>query len=128
MSIDYKKKTNSIYPEIDWQYVVMEGTEDAYQINTAKKMAKELNIPIWFKLTWDGNYKPKNKIELKELTGLDSVTRKEFKNATGCDYNLFNKCSQLWSFPQINWDGRFLACCCNRNPFDLNVFDLGKMV
>ncbi len=124
--LDYKQKVKSPYPEIKWQYVIMEGTEDKYQIDTAKQMAKDFNINISFKLTWDNNYMPKNVGELKELTGLTFLTRKDYEIGVGCDYNIANKCSQLWSFPQLNWNGQLLGCCFNRKPFNINVFDLGK--
>ena len=56
--LEYKKEKESLFPELIWQYIIMEHNE--LDIINAKKTAKELGIPIWFKLTWDKDYIPKN--------------------------------------------------------------------
>jgi len=128
--LDYKKQKNSTLPEVKWQYVIMENTEDKEQIIGAKEMAKSLGIEICFKLTWDRSYIPKNEVELKELTNLNYLTQTQYEKSTGKLYRrddkFNNKCGQLWSFPQINWDGKVMGCCANRIPFNINVFDLGE--
>ena len=39
-------------------------------------------------------------------------TRTEFRERYGAEY-LEGTCDQLWSGPQINWDGKVLGCCRN---------------
>ena len=114
----YKKEKGSIYPKLTWQYVIMESTED--DIEMANKLAKEFEVPIYYKLTWDKCYVPKNPEKIKELTGLDKLSRNE-----DTEYLTASKCRQLWSFPAINWNGQLMGCCFNREPFDINVFELG---
>ena len=114
----YKKQVGSEYPKLTWQYVIMESTED--DIELANELAKELEVPIYYKLTWDKSYVPKNPDKIKQLTGLDLLTRNE-----DTTYLTDSKCRQLWSFPAINWDGQLMGCCMNREPFNINVFELG---
>ena len=68
----------------------------------AKKMAKELNMQIAFKLTWTKGYSPKNVEMLKKETGLTYLSKEEYaKNNEGRPY-LYDICYQLWNAPQIN--------------------------
>jgi hypothetical protein len=118
----YKQKYNSKFPELLWQYVLMEHNEN--DVVKAKMMAKELNMRIWFKLTWEAGYVPKNVKMLKKETGLNFLTEEEaFTNLKSPIYTF---CDQLWTAPQINWDGRLLGCCivCKYD-FGVNVFKVG---
>jgi len=117
----YKSKYNSEYPKLRWQFVIMEHNET--EVIKAKEMAKELGMEINFKLTWGSDYVPKNVDMLKKETGLKFLTRKESLEV-GLD--LYNTCNQLWTSPQINWDGRLLGCCTVFNDdFGVNVFEIG---
>ncbi len=41
-------------------------------------------------------------------------------------YEHHNVCKELWSKPQVNWDGMLLGCCVNANKnFGINVFETG---
>jgi len=64
---EYKLKYKSKYPELFWQYVLMEHNEN--DVINAKKIAKMLGMPISFKLTWDNGYIPKNVEMLKKKRG-----------------------------------------------------------
>ena len=120
--VDYKKQTNSPYPLLNWQYILREYSEDEAELAVEK--AKELGIDnLFFKLTWEKNYIPKDAEKLKQITGLNSVTRKEFSTKNNIDYA--SKCFHLWEIPAINWDGRLLGCCRNKYPYNINVFELG---
>ena len=123
--IEYKKQKDSIYPEIVWQYVVRESTESSEEILLAKNIAQKFNIPIDFKLTWETDYIPKDANKLKDVTGLDFLTRKEANHTQR--YSKFHKCKALYKEEKIviNWDGRWLGCCGNRYPSDINVFECG---
>ena len=74
--INIKTKKGSHYPEMRWQFVPNEFNEG--EIEQAKGLAKELGIPIWFKLNYLGNYKPSNPELLKAQTGLSEITRAEY--------------------------------------------------
>jgi len=118
----YKKKYNSIYPVLRWQYIIMDNNEE--DIPYAKKLASELGIPIEFKLTWNKSYKPKNIELLKRETGLSSFERGSHEN--GAPYFGHLKCIQMFLSPQINWDGRLLGCCnLYKEDYGVNVFDVG---
>jgi len=121
---EYKKKINSEYPRLIWQYIIRESTESKEEIELAKKLAKEFNVELKFKLTHEINYTPKNSQELKEITGLKYVTRKEAAD-NGEYYLTASKCRQLWNSPAINWNGDLLGCCWNWEPFNINVFEVG---
>ena len=119
----YKQKYSSKFPELSWQYILMEHNEN--DVIKAKVMAKELKIPIYFKLTWDLEYIPKNREMLLKETGLKHLSRKEVLENGNRLYN-YSQCHQLWNSPQINWDGRLLGCCgAYTDDFGVNVFEIG---
>lgn len=119
---EYKKKYNSKYPKLRWQYVIMSHNEN--EVAKAKKLAKALGMDISFKLTWDRDYIPKNIEMLKMETGLAYFSRKDHESNSGIRYA--TACHQLFNKPQINWDGRLLGCCCvYKNDFGVNVFEVG---
>ena len=102
--VEYKKLKNSSLPNIYWQYIIRESTDDPLEIESAIKQANEIgDIKIKFKLTWENDYIPKNEEEVKKLTGLTSLTRSEY-NTNGNDesYLQENKCYLLWSRIAIN--------------------------
>lgn len=99
----------------------MEETEE--DIPKAKKMAKELGIPIEFKLTWDKNYAPINIELLKKETGLKIFSRADITEGV---YFGFLKCIQMYLSPQLNWDGRLLGCCnLYKEDYGVNAFEIG---
>jgi len=121
--VAYKKEKNSKYPIINWQYILRESTEDEVEMAFAK--AKELEVDnLFFKLTWEKSYVPKDPERLKDLTGLQALTRNEFKEKTGKLYKM-ERCKQLFDCPTINWNGELLGCCSNKHTFGVNVFEVG---
>jgi len=117
----FKNKYNTQYPKLYWQYILMEHNEN--DVSKAKDLAKELGMEIYFKLTWDGGYIPKNIDMLKKETGLQYLTRKEMLEDRKIAYHA---CHQLWESPQINYDGRLLGCCAVfHDDFGVNVFEIG---
>jgi MoaA/NifB/PqqE/SkfB family radical SAM enzyme len=122
----YKQKYNSKFPELHWQYIIMEHNEE--DVIKAKEMAKELQMRIYFKLTWDEEYIPKNRNMLTKETGLKYLSRNELFETKKIipDLHCYGLCYGLWNSPQINWDGRLLGCCSVFNDdFGVNVFDVG---
>ena len=119
----YKKEKGSVFPKLNWQYILMEHNE--LEIGKAKALAKELDIPIHFKLNWDSSYKPVNREYLIKETGKKELTQAEHSAAH--KVHPFNGlCEQMFIRSQINWDGRLLGCCTRRYAtFDVNVFEVG---
>ena len=121
--IEIKTKCGSRYPEMRWQFVPNEFNEG--EIEQAKDIAKELGIPIWFKLNYLDNYKPSDPEQLKAQTGLSEVTREEYLKKHKLPY-LNEDCLQVFLDPQFNWDGMFLGCCRSwQHVFKPNIFDDG---
>jgi len=123
--ITYKKEKNSTYPEIVWQYIVMQTDDDPKEIQKALTLANKLGIKIEFKLTWELDYVPSNPDKIKELTGLQWLNRKQLPKEH--NHSKFHKCKTTYFDEKIviNWNGLWLICCGNKIPTNINVFDIG---
>ena len=105
----FKQKFQSEYPLLKWQFVVFGHNE--HEIPLARKLASELNMKFFLKLSWDPQFSQVRDQEFvrKEI---GAASREEFKQKHGVDY-MQEICRQLWEQPQINWDGKVLGCCRN---------------
>lgn len=121
---NYKKQYNSIYPNLKYQFIIFGHNE--HEINQAKELAKELNMDINFKFSWDNSFSPIQNQELvKSQIGQTSLSAEEYLSKEKKGY-LRQICVKMWTQPQINWDGRLLGCCTLfRDDFGVNVFDIG---
>lgn len=120
----YKKKYNSDYPHLTWQFVVFGHNE--HEITKARKMAHDRGMDFETKLNWDENWSPVKDIEMvrREMAN-GAGTRSEFKEKMGSSYMEYI-CHQLWDNPQLNFDGTVWGCCRNNwKAFDGNIFDDG---
>lgn len=109
----YKQKHASDYPRLTWQFVIFGHNE--HEIPLARDMAHELDMDIYFKLSWDEKFSPPRDPEfIKREAGLEVATRSEFERKYGRKYLQKEMCAQLWTSPQINFDGKILGCCVNR--------------
>lgn len=109
----FKKKYNSKYPELTYKFILFGHNE--HEIDKAKKLAKKLNMEIQFTPNCCKWFSPiKNAALVKKKTGVD--TDLTIMEDLISDYKKDSKaliyCKQLWTNPQINWDGRILGCCC----------------
>lgn len=105
----FKQKYQSKHPLLNWQFVVFGHNE--HEIPLARKLASELNMKFYLKLSWDSKFSPIRDQEfVRKETGVTS--REEFKQKYGVAYKQ-EICHQLWEQPQINWDGKVLGCCRN---------------
>lgn len=118
----YKKVYNSKYPKLKWQFIIFGHNE--HEIPIAEKMAKELDMDFLLKLNHTPSYSPvKNQELVKRHIGINASSRTEFRK--NYKRNYLKPCLQLWISPQINWDGKLLGCCVNKD-FDFgNVFEKG---
>lgn len=118
----YKKQYDSLLPRLIWQFIPFSHNE--HQILTAKKMAAGLGMGFKVKLNARSDYAPiKNKQILRELSGSNSATREEYDDQYGSSFAL--SCHEVWTAPQINWDGKMLGCCANLFSDVGNVFEEG---
>ncbi len=118
----YKAKYNSAFPELEWQFIPFSHNE--HQILDAKRMAEELKMSFKVKLNARADYAPvKNKELIRQLTSSGSASREEFQDQHGMSVGL--SCHELWTAPQINWDGTMTGCCANYFAGVGNVFEEG---
>lgn len=118
----FKEKYNSKFPKLKWQFIIFGHNE--HQILEAKQLANELNMGFKAKF----NYAPKKfpiknpeKIKQDIAQEVSSVAEYEEKNQT-----LYSPaCLQLWTAPQVNWDGKLLGCCVNHFGDFGNVLEQG---
>ena len=121
----YKKKYNSKVPYLTWQFIAFGHNE--HQIQTARKMARELNMKFYVKLNSDESYSPiKDRELIKQESGIGVSSRTEYKEKVGKRYNR-STCLQLWNNPRINSDGKMLGCCMNEWCDFGNVFRDGLL-
>lgn len=120
-----KQEYHSEYPRIHWQYIIMESSEP--DIEKAIEIANKYGIDIFFKLTWDRSYVPRDPERIQRLTGLKYLTRDEFENGTGEPYGLGRPvCFELFEAPRVNWDGRLFGCCAQHyGDLNCNVLEVG---
>lgn len=122
--IETKKKYNSSFPKIVWQFILMEHNE--HEVTLVRREAAKLGIPVWYKLNWNDNYQPTNRELLQSVTGLQYLTRAEHLIKTSKTYLGATVCKQMFLSPQINWDGRLLGCCeLFEEDYNENVFEIG---
>jgi MoaA/NifB/PqqE/SkfB family radical SAM enzyme len=111
----YKHKYNTKFPLLYWQFVIFGHNE--HELAIAQKMAQELHMEFRPSSNWSSTYSPVSRKEATgEKAGYTLLVKYEKKNL-----RMFF-CQQLWTSPQINWDGRLLGCCCNRHSDFGNVF------
>lgn len=120
-----KAKYGSRFPRIRWQYIIMESSEK--DIEKAKQIAEELQVELFFKLTWDRRYYPKEPERIKKLTGLTYLNREDYENEMGMPYGPGHPiCHELFEAPRINWDGRLFGCCAQHyGDLGVNVLNEG---
>jgi MoaA/NifB/PqqE/SkfB family radical SAM enzyme len=120
----FKKQYRSKYPLLSWQFVIFGHNE--HELLTVRKLAGDLNMNFYSKLSWDAEWSPvQNQEVIRKEIG--AASRREYKEKYGVDY-MQGICRQLWEQPQINWDGKVLGCC--RNfwlDFGGNVFTDGLL-
>ncbi|MDD5192067.1 MAG: radical SAM protein [Candidatus Nanoarchaeia archaeon] len=109
-----KKKQNSRYPKIIWQFLIMKHNE--HEIDKAKKIAEQLGIEIEFRpvrtdLGKEIFENDKKKIEdYKEwLPSRDIYSRFDYKNKKR--KVRIKTCMFLWTQSAIGWDGEVFPCC-----------------
>lgn len=107
----YKATHGSDVPRLAWQFVVFGHNE--HEIPAARRLARELKMRLYLKLQWDDAQSPVRDREfVRREVGLQAATRAEYEQRFGVHY-MRAACHQLWTKPQVNWDGKILGCCVN---------------
>jgi MoaA/NifB/PqqE/SkfB family radical SAM enzyme len=118
----YKKKYDSKFPELRWSFVIFGHNE--HEIPKARQLAKKLNMEFLLKFNYNDSFSPvKNKVFVGKETGLNVSSKKELYQKYPERIKLL--CHQMWTTPQINWDGKLLGCCVNVWGDYGNVFKSG---
>jgi len=125
----YKRLYKSDLPRLTWQFVVFGHNE--HEIDQARAMAEALDMHFYLKLNWDDLYdrpfSPAQDVErLRDQFG--AANRQEFLEKHKRPY-IAVTCTQLWTSPQINFNGEVLGCCINHwasfgNAFQDNLSDI----
>ena len=118
----YKQQYKSRYPKLKWQFIIFGHNE--HELPLAKQMAKKLNMGFKAKLNYSPKKFPiKNAAFVKKETGLSAAYIDEYEKEKKQLYS--PACLQLWTAPQVNWDGKLLGCCVNHFGDFGNVFEEG---
>ncbi len=119
---EYKEKYESDYPELIWQFILM--NENQHEAEAAAKKAEELGMKMHFILDYRGGFVPDDPEKLQRLTGMRFLKTSEYDMAEKHEYNSDDYCRQMILTPQINWDGRLLGCCTvYQRDWGINVFE-----
>jgi MoaA/NifB/PqqE/SkfB family radical SAM enzyme len=110
---EFKRRYDSPFPKLYWQFVVFGHNE--HEIELARSMARERDMIFLPKLNWEDLYnRPFSAVKDKELvrTVLGAADREEFQVKNQRHF-CSNVCQELWTSPQINFDGEVLGCPVN---------------
>lgn len=100
-------------PYLRWQFVVFGHNE--HELPLARQLAGQLNMEFHPKKNWDASFSP--------LRDQEFVQREAGWPGTALGVN---NCLDLWTAPQVNYDGKLLGCCVNFwGDFGPNVFEHG---
>ncbi len=117
-----KRQRLSAFPRLEWQFVIFGHNE--HEVSQARELARALDMSFHLKLSWDPDFSPvvNEALVRREIV---AASRKEYRQRFGVDYAQAT-CHELWSYPQINWDGTVLGCCRNFwGVFGANAFSDG---
>ncbi len=118
----YKRELGSATPKLIWQFIIFGHNE--HEVLEAKAMAARLGMEFRPKLNHTPSFSPvQNKEKVRRESGLGAANRDEFAKAKKRAYS--RPCTQLWTSPQVNWDGKLLGCCANKFGDFGNVFEQG---
>jgi MoaA/NifB/PqqE/SkfB family radical SAM enzyme len=118
----FKRELNSTAPKLIWQFIIFGHNE--HEVLEARELAERLGMEFRPKLNHTPSFSPvQNKEKVRRESGLGAANRDEFAKAKKRAYS--RPCTQLWTSPQVNWDGKLLGCCANKFGDFGNVFEQG---
>lgn len=119
----FKEKYNSQYPEIYYKFIVFGHNE--HEILKAKEIANSLDMDIRFDSNFAPHYSP-----IKDFEFVKNNTDLYAPNRSGKSQD-FCYCRQVFTYPQIDFDGEIHGCCLFNTDFftkyklNANVFEQG---
>ena len=118
-----KARHRSRFPTLTWQFVIFGHNE--HELRAARSMADSLGMSFSVKLNaegWGPQFSPiKDRDLVRKEGGLGVASFTEYREKHGRDY--LTPCQDMWSLPQVNWDGKLLGCCVNMWGDFGNVFE-----
>lgn len=119
---EWKAYYRSKYPLLKWQFIIFGHNE--HELPLARQMAASLGMRFKAKLNYaPKKYPIKNPDFVKKESGLGVANIEEYERQQKKLYS--PACLQLWTSPQVNWDGKLLGCCVNHFGDFGNVFEEG---
>lgn len=126
---EYKKQYNSKFPELGWQFIIFGHNE--HEVEQARAMAADLKMVFRPKLNWEDMYDlPFSAVKDEELVRsvLGAASREEYHEKNK-EHFCATVCKELWTSPQVNFDGEVLGCPVNHwssfgNAFKENFVDI----
>jgi MoaA/NifB/PqqE/SkfB family radical SAM enzyme len=109
----FKAQYDSKLPELLWQFVIFGHNE--HEVERAREMALELDMNFVPKLNWEDMYDlPFSPVEDPEIARREcgAASRAEFQEKFKRPF-CQPICQELWTRPQVNFDGEVLGCCVN---------------
>jgi hypothetical protein len=118
----FKQAYKSEKPELIFQFIIFGHNED--QIESAKLMARLLNMKFEAKLNWSPEFMSvQNREKARQEIGY--ADRTEYLEQEAVHYKR-QQCYEMWHSPQINWDGKLLGCSRNFwGYYEKNIFETG---
>ena len=109
--VEAKKKKNTIFPKILWQFIVMKHNE--HEIELIQKLAKDTGVDSLSLKTVQiyekddiKNFLPENpKYRRYKISGNDFELK----------FGIKNRCRRIWRQPVINWNGEMAVCCFDKD-------------
>jgi|ERR1700683_858747 len=113
---EFKRQYHSPYPKLTYQFVMFGHNE--HEIRQARALAARLDMKFVPKLNWDDLYdeafSPVRDHDLiARESGLGIANRAEYKEKFGHAWAQKPICGEMWTAPQVNFDGRVIGCCVN---------------
>lgn len=106
----YKKQYNSVYPKLSWQFIIFGHNE--HEIPQIKDMCRQYDMAFNPKLNYSEFSPVRNKVFVRQESGLGVATRQEYKDLYYKEYKA--PCYHCFVSPQVNWDGQILGCSINK--------------
>jgi MoaA/NifB/PqqE/SkfB family radical SAM enzyme len=117
----YKAQYQSPYPALKWQFIAFGHNE--HELPLARQMAAELGMAFKVKLNYQPEQFPvQNPDFVAEQSGLGVADVRSYEQRHRRVYS--PACLQLWTAPQVNWDGKLLGCCVNHFDDFGNAFEV----
>jgi len=121
---ELKRRHRSRFPRLAWQFIVFGHNE--HELPRAREMARAFDMEFRPKLSYEDTFSPiRDEGFVRSQLPVKVASRGEYERRFGV-HHIRSICHQLWTEPQVNWDGKILGCCVNYwGDFGGNAFEDG---